>query len=44
MPRGGPVTVVPSSVTEPAVGSSSPPMQRSSVVLPAPDGPTTQAS
>ncbi len=41
MPRGGAVTFSPSRTTSPAVPSSRPATQRSSVVLPAPEGPTS---
>src|SRR5215216_4826525 len=41
---GGAVTRRPRSSTVPAVGSSSPDLHLSSVVLPQPDGPTTQTN
>ena len=41
---GGRVTGVPLSTTSPLVGSSSPDMHLSSVVLPQPDGPTTHTN
>ncbi len=41
---GGPVTRLPRSSTSPADGRSSPAMHLSSVVLPQPDGPTTQTN
>src|SRR3954451_16963868 len=44
MPSGGSVTARSRRRTSPAVGSSRPPIQRNSVVLPQPDGPTTQTS
>ena len=44
MPGGGPSTFLPSMSTSPPVGSSSPDMILSSVVLPDPDGPTMQTS
>ena len=44
MPSGGPVTGSPSSTTSPEVGASSPATHCSSVVLPQPDGPTTQTN
>src|SRR5205807_2498781 len=43
-PGGGPVTGAPSRRTTPAVGASSPAAQRNNVVLPHPDGPTTQTN
>jgi hypothetical protein len=43
-PGGGPATATPSMRTVPPEGSSSPDRQRSSVVLPQPDGPTRQTS
>src|SRR5208282_4970153 len=42
--RAGPVTTTPSRRTEPEVGAMSPVTMRSSVVLPHPDGPTTQTN
>ena len=44
MAGGGPVTALPSRITLPDVGARSPAMHLSSVVLPAPDGPTMQTS
>ncbi len=44
MPGGGPMTRRPSRSTSPPVGASSPATHFSSVVLPQPDGPTTQTS
>lgn len=44
MPFGGPLTISPSIFTVPEVGGSSPAMERRSVVLPAPEGPTMQTS
>ena len=46
MPRSGPgpSTGLPSTVTLPLVGSSSPPMMLSSVDFPQPEGPTTQTN
>jgi hypothetical protein len=41
---GGPVIVLPLSSTSPRVGSKRPDMHLSSVVLPQPDGPTTQTN
>jgi hypothetical protein len=41
-PGGGPVTSCPAIVTVPPVGAVRPATQRSSVVLPQPDGPTTE--
>jgi len=44
MAGGGPITGVPSTATPPAVGANNPAMHLSSVVLPAPEGPTMQTS
>jgi hypothetical protein len=44
MARGGAVTVRSSRWTAPDVGAMRPEMQRSSVVLPQPDGPTMHSS
>ena len=44
MAGGGPMTGLPSRMTPPEVGASSPAMHFNSVVLPAPDGPTMQTS
>src|SRR5512142_1792408 len=41
-PLGGSVTSRPAMVTHPSLGAVSPAMQRSSVVFPQPDGPTTE--
>src|ERR1051326_5172687 len=41
-PLGGPVTFLPSTVSVPVLSSVSPAMQRKSVVLPQPLGPTMQ--
>ncbi len=44
MPSGTPVIRLPPMLTEPSLGRSRPASVRSSVVLPAPDGPTIETN